>query len=480
MVVALLPPGLAGDRALDDLIDARDGGQLLVVVRRPPRSETAQLLPVGLAGLRADAGLLTSRTTRRAGLVAGTDLLPTVLGWLGEPVPPGVQGRPVTVTGTRDAAALGDLEHRLRVVSPRRLPVLGALAAAIAAAGLLLAVGFGASGRRLALRAGALALLWTPLLALACAAFAPSRTLEVALTAAGALALGLATDRLVPWPRAPAVPALLGAAAYAIDLARGSDLVIRSLLGPNPRFGSRFYGIGNELEAILPVLVLVGVAAACGAMPRSRRLAAIMGGAMLALGVVVGAGRLGADVGGVITIGAGGAVAVVCCLPGRPSRRALALALCVPAAALAALAAIDLATGGDAHLTRTILDADSPGAVADVIARRYELALNALLSGLMPLAAAATVALLALGVRRRRALLAPAAGRPAWSAALAGGLAGAVAGALANDSGPVLLVYGAVVLAAAVAYLQGDPRPPDLRNAAAGTQGRGIAEPVPG
>jgi len=274
MVVALLPPGLAGDRALDDLIDARDGGQLLVVVRRPPRSETAQLLPVGIAGLRADAGLLTSRTTRRAGLVAGTDLLPTVLGWLGEPVPPGVQGRHVTVTGTRDAAALGDLERRLRVVSPRRLPVLGALAAAVAAAaaGLLLAVGFGASGRRLALRAGALALLWTPLLALACAALAPSRTLEVALTAAGALALGLATDRLVPWPRAPAVPALLGAAGYAIDLARGSDLVIRSLLGPNPRFGSRFYGIGNELEAILPVLVLVGVAAACGAMPRSRRL----------------------------------------------------------------------------------------------------------------------------------------------------------------------------------------------------------------
>ena len=148
MVVALLPPGPAGDRALDDLIDARGGGQLLVVVRRPPRSATAQLLPVGIAGLRADAGLLSSRTTRRAGLVAGTDLLPTVLGWLGEPVPPGVQGRPVTVTGARDAAALGDLERRLRVVSPRRLPVLGALAAAIAAAGLLLAVGLGSSGRR--------------------------------------------------------------------------------------------------------------------------------------------------------------------------------------------------------------------------------------------------------------------------------------------------------------------------------------------
>jgi hypothetical protein len=118
--------------------------------------------------------------------------------------------------------------------------------------------------------------------------------------------------------------------------------------------------------------------------------------------------------------------------------------------------------------------------VAGAIARRYELAVGTLLSGLMPLATAATVAALAAGVRYRRALLAPAAGRPAWSAALAGGLAGAVAGALANDSGPVLLVYGALALAAAVAYLQGDPRPADVRDAGIRAKGRGVAEPVPG
>jgi len=35
-------------------------------------------------------------------------------------------------------------------------------------------------------------------------------------------------------------------AAYAIDVVAGSGLTKLSLLGPNPIFGVRFYGIGNE------------------------------------------------------------------------------------------------------------------------------------------------------------------------------------------------------------------------------------------
>jgi hypothetical protein len=41
-------------------------------------------------------------------------------------------------------------------------------------------------------------------------------------------------------------------------------------------------------------------------------------------------------------------------------------------------------------------------------------------------------------------------------AALAGGLVAAVAGSLVNDAGPVLLVYGVAVLAAATAYARGN------------------------
>ena len=64
-----------------------------------------------------------------------------------------------------------------------------------------------------------------------------------------------------------------------MDLARGSDLIIRSLLGPNPRFGSRYYGIGNELESSLPVLLFVGLAALLYGRTRSRAGAAIFAGA---------------------------------------------------------------------------------------------------------------------------------------------------------------------------------------------------------
>ena len=37
---------------------------------------------------------------------------------------------------------------------------------------------------------------------------------------------------------------------------------MRSLLGPDPILGARFYGIGNELKSGLAVLVLAAVAAA--------------------------------------------------------------------------------------------------------------------------------------------------------------------------------------------------------------------------
>ena len=73
-----------------------------------------------------------------------------------------------------------------------------------------------------------------------------------------ACALGATTDRLVPWPRAIAVPAFFGLALFTIDLAFGSPLVIRSVLGPSPGYGARFYGIGNELEAVLVILLLMG------------------------------------------------------------------------------------------------------------------------------------------------------------------------------------------------------------------------------
>ena len=457
LVVVGLPSGPTGDHQLDELIGRRGRGEVLIVMRQPPRSRAPQMLAIGTAGLSQEAGLLESRTTRRRGLVAGIDLLPTVLGHLGVAVPDDVTGRPITVAEGRDVAHVRRLERRLRVVFPRRFPALFACLAGLVAVGLALSLTGGPEGRRRALRVVGLGAMWIPAMALVTAALAPSRTGELLLMASGTVALGAITDRLVPWPRGPAVPALGGVIAYVVDLAFGSPLIVRSLLGPNPRFGARFYGIGNELEATLPVLLLVGIAAVVGSMARSRRLVLIFGGAMLVLGAAVGAGRLGADVGGVISIGAGGAVAVLLALAGKPSRWAIALALCVPAVALGALALIDILSSGDSHFTTTVLGADNPGDLGDIARRRFSLAWNALMRGLMPVVTVICLAALVVGLRRWRDWLAPVQGAPAWIAAFGGGVAAGVIGALANDSGPVLLVFAVIILAFALAYVRGRP-----------------------
>jgi hypothetical protein len=458
LVVAALSLGSDADRTVDELIARRGPDDLLLVIRTPPRSQAAQLLPTGAAGLGDAPGLLRSRTTRRDGLVAGHDVLPTALEHLKLDVPEVVRGRPIFVTGDRgrDVAYLRKLERRLRVVFPRRFPALRGVAAVL----LLIALtGLAMNRRRVAWRVIGLALLYVPPMTLVTAALAPSRRVELLLMGLGPPLLAAITDRFVRWPRAPAIPALGGIVAYCVDLAFGSPLIVRSLLGPNPRFGARWYGIGNELEAMLPVMLLVGVAAAVGAAARSFRLAALFGGSSLLLGAIVGAGRLGADVGGVITIGAAGAAAVLLALPGPLTRRRILLACAAPVAAVFALAVIDLVTGGDSHFTATVLGADDAGALGDVAERRFTLAFNALMRGLMPVATAVSLAAVAFAWRRRRTLYAPVDGHPAWAAALVGGAAGGVVGSIANDSGPILLVIGVVVLLAATAYVRGEHRP---------------------
>ena len=91
--------------------------------------------------------------------------------------------------------------------------------------------------------------------------------------------------------------------AQAIDVLAGSPLTSLSLIGPNPGLGVRFFGIGNELEAILAPLVILGTGAAlAGFAPRlgAGSAAAAFLGAGLAAAFVFAAGRFGADVGAAI------------------------------------------------------------------------------------------------------------------------------------------------------------------------------------
>jgi hypothetical protein len=457
LVVAGLPTAAKGDAVLDRLLRDRRPGDLLIVMQTPPRARAPQLLPIAVAGGRGGNGALTSQTTHLSGIVAGIDVPVTILDELGLPVPAGVKGQPMRAEGARDADELASLGARLKVVSGRRTPTLGVLMFTWLALVLALGVAADRRGVRAALRIGALAIFWVLPVLLVTGAIAPSRLAEMAIVTAGSFGLGALTDRFVRWPRAPLVPAAVALVAYAADLAFGSPLIIRSLLGVNPRSGSRFYGLGNELEATLAVLLMVALGALLWRRGRSRSSAAIVAVAGLVLGVFTGAAELGADVGGVITVGAGVAAAALLMLPGELSRRRIALAAVVPVAAIVALAALELATGGNGHFTRTILHADSGGALWDVVKRRYTLAFNVFTLGAMPLIVVVAALAVAYALRYRERIYAPLRGSPGWHAAFIGGLTASIAGALFNDSGPLLFVFGVFMLTCATAYVRGDP-----------------------
>ena len=252
------------------------------------------------------------------------------------------------------------------------------------------------------------------------------------ILSAGSLALGWLVDRLVPWPLAPAVPAGVVFGLHTIDLARGSQWIGASLAGPNPKGGARFFGIGNELEIILSLEVLFGPGALLSLVERRyARTGFIAGTAIAAL--VIGAGRLGADVGGVITLGAGGAGAVL------------------------ALVGVDLLTSGGAHLTRTVVHGNGAGDLLDIVKRR--LIISA--SGLKRVTTAITCAIgggvLYLGVRRRAAIFAPLAREPAFMAGIWGAFAATIVGTLANDSGPLIFEAGLLMLLLATGYARSRP-----------------------
>lgn len=475
LVVADLPSGATGPRDLRALAAARPAGELLIAVQRASTGPGRELLWVALGGL-GGGRTLTSQTTNERGLVAAIDIGPTILAHLDLPIPADMRGRPMRLDGSFDGPALRGLMARLEVIDSRRLAAVAWLV--LACALLLGAAAFPLGGDRRrrvawALRTGALALLWAPAAVLIPAALEPSRTAELALIAGACLALGALTDRLVPWPRAPALVAIVVVLALAVDALAGTQLLMRSVLGPKPAFGARFYGIGNELKSALAVLVFAGVAAVLYPALRGRRAALSMAFAGIALAVVEGSARIGAGVGGVILVSAGTAVATVLLLPGKLDRRRALLVMAAPVIGLIALAALDLATAkGSGHFTGSVLDARSAGDIRDIIVRRYGAAWDELKNHLMPVATALALVGSIVAIRRRDRVCAPVDSDPAWLAALGGGLTAGVIGALTEDSGPVLLVVAVFALASVLAYLWGRPpsqtasarpvRPPEL------------------
>ncbi len=447
-------------REASTLLKELKGNDLLIAMAEPPPAESHSLA-IGIAGHGFD-GNLSSDSTRLDGYVLATDLAPTILRRYGLEVPSEMTGEPIHPEGGVDAAAVASLGDRLTAIPERRGPVIGlALLIWSAALGLVALVSRGRA-TRFAVRLAGLSLAYLPLLLLLAAGLTPGLRAEQLLAIAGPAALGLLTLAALRGYRALAVASAATVLAHTAALLSGSSLVSLSLLGPNPGLGARFYGIGNELEAALVVLVLAGTATTMAGFAPSlapRRAAVLFLAVGLLFGILFGAGRFGADVGAAIVLPFGGAVAAAA-MTGRRRRGMLWLAA-VPLLALSLLALVDLLSGGEAHLTRSVLDAGGLGDLAEVAQRRLELSADSfgrpIVLAAMPLALAAA----ALAVLGRARIAAWVEGLPQMRAGLLGALAAILLGALVNDSGGLIIEIGAAYLLAFTGFTWAESHAPD-------------------
>ncbi|MGE0066619.1 MAG: hypothetical protein AB7T48_04620 [Solirubrobacterales bacterium] len=448
---------------LGSLVEQVDGDQLLIAIERPNGDSDAPL-SIGIAGSGFD-GNLSSDSTRMDGYVLSTDVAPTILEQAGVEIPAEMSGQPIHGEGSVDVAAIESLGERMGVISHRRGPVIGlSLLAWLVALGLAIALSRGALARP-AVRATGLAVVYMPLALLLAAAIEPAQSAEVLLVMLGAPLLAALTLAALRDYRALALAAALTVGAYAIDLVAGSPLTSLSLLGPNPGLGVRFYGIGNELEALLAVLVVAGTGAGlAGFLPglERRRAAAVFVAVGLSADFLFAAGRFGADVGAAIVFPIGAVVAAVA-IAGRGRRVGLLAVVAAPFAVLALLALIDLVSGANAHLTRSVLDAGGLGNLSDVAQRRLQLSAHSFARPVLLVFLPVVAILAVLAYLRRDRLRTWVRDVPAVRAGLLGALAATVVGTLANDSGALLLEIGTAYLLVFTGFAWAEFTPADKK-----------------
>ncbi len=231
----------------------------------------SRLTPLLAFGPDFPAGLFTSPTTRTPGLIANTDLAPTLLSHFGVPIPASMVGRPMRILA--DSTLHIDSSQRIAILRRmdyvttlnRRttygfMPLLAAVCFLVTLAGI---AAHRKGGSRLSRRfAPALifmlslpaALLYAPLLV-------PPTLWEYCLRILGwMLVLTGVSYLLAKLLRisAPLSTGLIGLICSTVDILIGQPLLKFALLSDYPLSGIRYYGIGNEYLGVVLGFALLG------------------------------------------------------------------------------------------------------------------------------------------------------------------------------------------------------------------------------
>ncbi len=267
--------------------------RLLVIAPYALGADSARnerLTPVLLWGKEVPAGLLTSPSTRRPGLVTNTDFAPSVANYFGvarsefRPLPFGFAWSVRASSGGVSKAAQISRDAVQQAQGMRLLPYLAVVL------GLWLLAATAASYRGISLEA----VMVVPLAVLTAAQLAVSAPSFWILLPC-LLGLIVVLTQTIGRSNAGAFLAALVILTLTGDMLTGSHLMQRSLLGYSAIEGARYYGLGNEAMGLLLGSALTVTARFWSAGKTARFfLAVLMGGIVLLLG------SAGAKAGGVL------------------------------------------------------------------------------------------------------------------------------------------------------------------------------------
>lgn len=465
------------DEAIASAVAEAPPGAAIVVASEltltvPGRGASAGVALVSGGGYKA--GLLTSISTRRRGLVTDSDVAATAARIAG--ASPGTPSAIVASvvddhrTPAERIAWLQRVSIFLDATEKLRIPAVSVYGACMV---LLLLGGwyFAERGRASAhfgywslvlRRLIILGLVLPPAATLLHVAdrfpSSPPRLVALLLAASGFLWV-FAEFAWQRWGTAGAV-AFAGIAAALVlggDQLTGASLSLSGIFSYSPLGAFRFFGIGNEGASILIGGALVGLSLemdATGPEVRRRRLLIAAVGAACVL--LCAAPFFGANV----VVSLWGTVTFAAFWIAAEKRRVRVRDV-VAVGALAVLAVatmvmLDRFTGGT-HIGRAVGEAAS-GGLGALLAHRLQMSVRLLTGSVLPAIALALTAVLAyLRARPRGRMALVLAKYPYFAAAMSAGLIGGVLGTLAEDSGVIIIALVLTYLVGALVALMLEP-----------------------
>jgi hypothetical protein len=310
---------------------------------------------------------LTSDTTRRDGIVSNVDVAPTILDFLGLPIPGEMTGSPIRIEGEPPTRLHQRYLQYQRIHTP-----IGLLALAVAIFTILVSLGVilarWPAPASLVKALGILALgsVALPVVMLP-SSLLPRLTYSLVLpTLAGAAALVTIVALLFGRhdSAAPvAIVAGMGMGVVILDGILGWPAMTMPLLGDSALEGVRFYGMGNAFAGVYMA----------GAVLLAARIPPVNGMALLvAAGLLAGLPGFGAELGTSLTLFAAAGLWYMFRVRERFGLREVATAGAVTIVGLAAILVIHRFSPIPTHVTRVVQD--TPGDFLSVFGRR--LALN--------------------------------------------------------------------------------------------------------